>query len=221
MRPSLSDDDVAGFRAAVLRVAQGLFARHGTDGVTMRQIASELGVSPTTAYRYFQNKEEILAAVRASAFNAFCEVIEAAAASSPDPRRSARVVGDAYLEFAIRHPDAYRMMFDVNQAALSNSRELTEALERAKTCMVTYVEPLVERGFLHGEVRALGQMLWAAAHGLVMLRLSGVIAEDAELRSLHEKTMSSIVRGANQVARAPKEKGLALVRTAGAKTRNR
>jgi AcrR family transcriptional regulator len=198
MRPVLTDDEVAKFRADVCRVAEVLFARDGVEGVTMRQIAAELDCSPTTAYRYFKNKEEILAAVRAAAFNRFCEVIEEATRSSADPRKSARNVGQAYLGFALQNPDAYRMMFDVSQAAVIGNLELTEALARARRSMVAYVTPLIDKGMLRGDARALGQMLWACAHGLVMLRLSGIVADDTELRQLHEKTMSSLVRGASQ-----------------------
>jgi AcrR family transcriptional regulator len=198
MRPVLTDDEVAKFRADVCRVAEVLFARDGVEGVTMRQIAAELDCSPTTAYRYFKNKEEILAAVRAAAFDRFCEVIEEATRSSADPRKSARNVGQAYLGFALQNPDAYRMMFDVSQAAVIGNLELTEALARARRSMVAYVTPLIDKGMLRGDARALGQMLWACAHGLVMLRLSGIVADDTELRQLHEKTMSSLVRGASQ-----------------------
>lgn len=199
MRPVLTDEEVAEFRADVCRVAEVLFARHGVEGVTMRQIAAELDCSPTTAYRYFKNKDEILAAVRAAAFNRFCEVIEEATRSSPDPRKGARNVGQAYLDFALENPDAYRMMFDVSQAAVTGNAELAEALARARRSMVAYVAPLIDKGILRGETQALGQMLWASAHGLVMLRLSGIVADDTELRQLHERTMSALVRGAHQV----------------------
>jgi AcrR family transcriptional regulator len=199
MRPVLTDEEVAEFRADVCRVAEVLFARHGVEGVTMRQIAMELDCSPTTAYRYFKNKEEILAAVRAAAFNRFCEVIEEATRSSADPRKSARNVGQAYLGFALKNPDAYRMMFDVSQAAVTGNAELTEALARARRSMLAYVAPMIDKGILRGETHALGQMMWASAHGLVMLRLSGIVADDTELRQLHEKTMSALVRGTQQV----------------------
>ncbi|HXE47240.1 MAG TPA: TetR/AcrR family transcriptional regulator, partial [Ramlibacter sp.] len=202
MRPPLTQEKVAEFRSHVCRVAQALFARQGVEGVTMRQIAAELDCSSTTAYRYFKNKEEILAAVRAAAFNRFCEAIEAATRSSRDPRDSARKAGQAYLSFALANPDSYRMMFDVNQPAMTGHPELSEAIARAHCCMVTYVKPLIAEGVLRGDARSLGRMLWAAAHGLVMLRLSGIIATDAELRRLHEKTMSSLVRGANQMVAA-------------------
>jgi AcrR family transcriptional regulator len=197
MRPVLTDEAVATFRADVCRVAETLFARHGVEGVTMRQIAAELGCSFTTAYRYFKNKDEILAAVRAAAFNRFCEVIEKAARSRTDPRQNSRNVGQAYLGFALENPDSYRMMFDVSQAAVTNSVELTEALARARLAMVGYVAPLVDQGILHGDPYALGQMLWAAAHGLVMLRLSGIVADDTELRQLHDTTMSALARAAH------------------------
>lgn len=206
MRPVLTDGEVAEFRADVCRVAEVLFARHGVEGVTMRQIAAELDCSPTTAYRYFKNKEEILAAVRAAAFNRFCAVIEEATRSSPEPRKGARNVGQAYLGFALENPDAYRMMFDVSQAAVTGNPELTEALARARRSMVAYVAPLIDKGILRGETQALGQMLWAAAHGLVMLRLSGIVADDTELRQLHERTMSALVRGAQQAPASSRSK---------------
>jgi AcrR family transcriptional regulator len=209
MRPVLTDEEVAKSRADVCRVAEVLFARHGVEGVTMREIAAALGWSSTTAYRYFKNKEEILAAVRAAAFNRFCEVIEEATASSPDPRKSARNVGEAYLGFALQNPDAYRMMFDVSQAAITGNAELAQALARARHSMVSYVAPLIDKGIVRGEAHALGQMLWASAHGLVMLRLSGIVADDDELRQLHERTMSALVRGAQPamaaIARLPRK----------------
>lgn len=198
MRPVLTDDEVAEFRADICRVAEVLFARHGVEGVTMRQIAAELGCSSTTAYRYFKSREEILAAVRAAAFNRFCEVIEKSTRSSADPRKSARSVGQAYLDFALDNPDAYRMMFDVSQADVTGNPGLTEALARARRSMVAYVKPLIDIGVLQGNEETLGQMLWASAHGLVMLRLSGIVVDDAELRQLHEKTMSALVRGAQE-----------------------
>ena len=198
MRPVLTDEEVAQFRSEVCRVAEMLFARHGVDGVTMRQIAAELDCSSTTAYRYFKSKEEILAAVRAAAFNRFCEVIEEATRSSLDPRTSARNVGQAYLSFALANPEAYRMMFEVSQAAVTSNAGLAEALARARRSMVAYLVPMIDKGFLNGEPHALGQMLWAAAHGLVMLRLSGIVENDAELRQLHGKTMAALVRGTGQ-----------------------
>ncbi|MDB5447081.1 MAG: transcriptional regulator, TetR family, partial [Phenylobacterium sp.] len=47
----LTDTDVADFRERLCAAAERLFAAKGLDGVTMRQLAAELGVSPMTPYR--------------------------------------------------------------------------------------------------------------------------------------------------------------------------
>jgi AcrR family transcriptional regulator len=62
----LSETEVADFRERLCAAAERLFAAEGPGGVTMRQLAAELGVSPMTARRHFRDKSEILAAVRAA-----------------------------------------------------------------------------------------------------------------------------------------------------------
>ncbi|MDI1364126.1 MAG: helix-turn-helix domain containing protein, partial [bacterium] len=64
----LSSEDVEDFRRRLCAAAETLFAEHGPDAVTMRQLATAMGVSPMTPYRYFKDKDAILAAVRAEAF---------------------------------------------------------------------------------------------------------------------------------------------------------
>ncbi|MBI3198247.1 MAG: TetR/AcrR family transcriptional regulator [Rhodospirillales bacterium] len=75
----LTEKDIADFRAELCRVATERFARFGYEGVTMRQLAEALGCSPKTPYRYFKDKADILATVRAQAFARFADTLEAAA----------------------------------------------------------------------------------------------------------------------------------------------
>ena len=102
----LSETDVADFRERLCEAAERLFAERGPDAVTMRQLAAELGVSPMTPYRYFQDKEDILAAVRANAFNRFSDGLEQARDSNPDARTRGHAVGEAYVTFALAPPHA-------------------------------------------------------------------------------------------------------------------
>src|SRR6202012_2811190 len=111
----LTQTDVSDFRERLCEAATKLFDARGREGFTMRELASELGVSAMTPYRYFKDKDDILAAVRARAFNRFATALEAAyqgAASAPE--KSAAVY-QAYLGFAFGEPAAYRLMFDLSQ----------------------------------------------------------------------------------------------------------
>lgn len=100
----LSDTDVADFRDRLCEAAERLFAEKGPDAVTMRQLAAELGVSPMTPYRYFKDKDDILAAVRTNGFNRFAEDLEKARDGGKGGN-----VGEAYVAFAFAHPDTYKI----------------------------------------------------------------------------------------------------------------
>ena len=63
-RPALSQTEIADYRDEICAVAERLFAEQGYPGVTLRAIATELGVSAMAPYRYFRGKEDIFAAVR-------------------------------------------------------------------------------------------------------------------------------------------------------------
>ena len=61
------------------------------DAVTIRQLAQAIGVSPMTPYGYFKDKDAILAAVRARAFDRHADALEKAfAAAPPTPPRDRR-----------------------------------------------------------------------------------------------------------------------------------
>ena len=99
----LTDKDIADFRAELCKVATERFAKHGYEGVTMRQLAEALGCSPKTPYCYFKDKADILATVRAEAFTKFADALEKAAQSAPALERGRRT-GEAYLAFALKNP---------------------------------------------------------------------------------------------------------------------
>ena len=88
MPKTLSPADIEAFRNRLCDIAEDRFAAHGPHGVTMRELADAMGVSSMTPYRYFEDKDAILAAVRTRAFNRFAEAMETAAArTGPPPKK--------------------------------------------------------------------------------------------------------------------------------------
>ena len=60
MARGLTDTDVANFRERLCETAARLFVERGPGSFNMRELASRLGVSAMTPYRYFKDKTEIL-----------------------------------------------------------------------------------------------------------------------------------------------------------------
>jgi AcrR family transcriptional regulator len=198
---SLSAEQVEEFRARLCAVAQHRFATEGRDAVSMRQLADALGCSPMTPYRYFHNKDEILAAVRTAAFDRFAEALEQAAAQAGgDLRAAGQAVGEAYVRFALGDPDGYRLMFDVAQPHPDRYPELVRASTRARRTMSASLERLVQAGVFHGDPELLGFAFWAGMHGLVMLHLAGKLPAERDFETIRRELMRLLVTGARAAA---------------------
>ncbi len=180
----LTEQDIADFRAELCRVATERFARFGYEGVTMRQLAEALGCSPKTPYRYFKDKADILATVRAEAFAHFANTLEAAAAEGEGPLDKARRVGDAYLRFADEHPHAYRIMFEIDQPIGDEHADLLRESKRARTFVTQQAEDMVKAGLIDADPLLFGWSMWAATHGLVMLKQAGMLDHGPDIRAL-------------------------------------
>ena len=169
MPRTLSAADLEAFRTRLCDVAEKLFAAHGPDTVTMREMADALGVSSMTPYRYFKDKDAILAAVRTRAFNQFAAAMEAA-------RQTAKArSGNAYVDFALAHPAAYRLMFDVSQPTFADYPELVAAMSRARLTMGAGLRELAAVGRFEGDVELAAYVFWSTMHGAVMLELAGLL----------------------------------------------
>ena len=192
----LTEQDIADFRSQLCKVATERFARHGYEGVTMRQLADALGCSPKTPYRYFKDKADILATVRAQAFGSFADALEKAAAAAPSGERE-RNMGEAYLAFALKNPHAYRIMFDIDAPLDESHPELGPAAERAARYITRGAEVFAERGEIDADPVLFGWSMWAALHGVVMLHQSGMLAHGPDYKTLSYFLGSTMLRGAS------------------------
>ncbi|SMG57126.1 TetR/AcrR family transcriptional regulator [Paraburkholderia susongensis] len=182
MPKTLSPEDIQQFREAMRRVAENAFATRGAQGVTMRELAKELGCSAMTPYRYFRDKDEILAMVRAAAFNRFAARLETVAKSISANAAATDhdAVSEAYVAFALDEPHAYRLMFDQTpqQGAYP---ELTAASQRAWRLLGAHFERLVAAGVLEGDPELIGYAYWTSLHGFTMLALANQLPPPAAL----------------------------------------
>jgi AcrR family transcriptional regulator len=188
----LTDTDIETFRERLCDVAEQMFASHGPEGVTMRQLAAELGVSSMTPYRYFKDKDAILAAVRRRAFTRFAtameEAIRAAAGTQPDR---------AYLEYALANPAAYRLMFDTYQPTFHEYPDLLAAMERARATMTAGWREQAKAGRVSGDVELIGHLHWSAMHGAIMLELAGLLRSPMSARAVAGPTLEALAKHFN------------------------
>jgi len=107
-----------------LRVAaRAILDEAGQDNVGLREAARRVGVSPTAAYRHFNNKEALVASVAAEGFRELAAAMEAATEES-NPLHG---VGLAYVDFALQKRGLFRLMFGPILVGRTKYPELNEA----------------------------------------------------------------------------------------------
>ena len=187
-----SAEDRDAVRGRLCDAAAKLFLEEGEAGLSMRRLAAEVGCSAMAPYRHFADKQALIAAIRAQAFDRLAEALDGVAR---DNRHRAADIGDAYVRFARANPAAYKLMFDLAQPDEAAYPDLAKAAARARVSMSGYVSELVEAGVLQGDPVELGYVFWAAIHGLIVLDLAGRIPADPGFEALRRRTLGALMRG--------------------------
>jgi AcrR family transcriptional regulator len=97
-------------KAAGLR----MLASGGPQAISVNAIARELGVSGPALYRYFTNRDELLAELVEDSYHDFYATLAVAfddQSERPTPGRRLRMVAEAYRNWALAEPHRYRLLF--------------------------------------------------------------------------------------------------------------
>ena len=197
----LSSAEIADFRDRLCDAAERMFAEHGAETVTIRQLAAAVGVSPMTPYRYFADKEAILAAVRARAYDRHAELLEQAYAQAAPADRAA-AIAEAYVRFALDNPEAYKLMFAFSQPNEANYPDLVRAGERSRRTMMLQLKDEMEARRIVGDPVLIAHTYWAALHGPLMLHFAGKLPKGLDARTLVFSLLAALDRGTLQSAQS-------------------
>jgi AcrR family transcriptional regulator len=179
-------------RAKILDAAKQILVDVGLEGLSIRGIASRVGISAMTVYLYYDSRQDIVTALIRHGLAILKQRLDAANKGS-DARQRLSALGDAYVAFACEHPEYYRALFSSVPEAernLGGFQTLTADVQQALLPVLQAVAEIVGgRPELTIE-RAL--VMWCALHGFTSLslndrfRLLGFDAEQlqAALRSL-------------------------------------
>jgi AcrR family transcriptional regulator len=106
--------ETAQMRDKILDSALRVFAEQGYGKMSMRKIAALIEYSPTTIYRFFKNKEELLQTIAAATFGDLSAKFEMVKAEGrADPLGTLRALVREYAIFCVEHPDMFRLFSDI------------------------------------------------------------------------------------------------------------
>ena len=170
-------------RSELLRTSRQLLDESGPGALSMREVARRAGCTHQAPYHYFANREAILAALVHEGFDELADRLASAheGLESTDLRAILTASGNAYVEFALRHPGVFRVMFRPDVCDPERFPEVVQAGGRARGELARLVKVVLgDDAPLEVEV-----LFWSGVHGLASLLLDGPLA--GEFTSVEER----------------------------------
>ncbi len=194
--------DEVGTRERLIQAALAHINASGLDGLTLRSIARDAGVSHGAPARHFEGVASLLSAVTARSFDELTDSLHRHIENSGDePLNRLRASGAGYLEFALAHPAEYELMFRPERLDRSDDEYL-----RASVGAFSVLQGLVaiaqETGWrATADSMALTGVVWAGMHGIASLWIQGSLpmaTDMADIDPITELLYELIGQGENK-----------------------
>lgn len=166
-------------RAALIEEGLRLIADRAIESFSLREVARNTGVSATSVYRHFPDKEALMTALAHEGLAQLGAAQRAAAEQAGAGLEGFAATGRTYVRFALANPALFRLIF------------ASPALAGAEPDFSDEANPMT---FLRRNAAAAGNAplddlatslrvtrAWSLVHGLAMLMLDGQIPADDAL----------------------------------------
>lgn len=190
----MTKEEVENTRGRILDTALDIIIREGFNNLSVRKIASRLGVTATTIYNYYTNKNEINLMIRIRGFEKLYDLLTRHAAPFNDNEKKLKAMVRAYIEFGLTNPSYYDIMFNLHTPKYLDyvgtdieSLAYTEK-QNALKCLYLFIESISAYIPFKGKKKdqfVLYQVVkfWSDLHGLITLtnsRLFHEVLEDVD-----------------------------------------
>ncbi len=164
---------------ALLQAALRTIQRHGVDGLTLRGVGHDVGVSRTALYRHFTDKSALLRAVAREGFRTLRIALVEAWEGHGRGRAGFQAMGEAYVRFAVENPSHYRVMFGASLAGEAADPELAEEGAGAFQALVDAIVGQQHAGLVRrDDPLTFARYIWSLVHGIAMLAIDGRLGDE-------------------------------------------
>jgi AcrR family transcriptional regulator len=163
-------DTVHELKAAAL----GQLAAAGPEGLSLRAVARDVGMSVQSIYHYFASRDDLLTALVTDGHNDLADALAAARAGAGDDRGAALwALCQAYRSWALTHPAQFRLIYGspVIGYTASPGGGTGQAAQRVAQLFAQTIFGQ-DTAELTAQDMALFVQNWAMLHGLTVLEVT-------------------------------------------------
>jgi AcrR family transcriptional regulator len=148
----------------------------GLEAVTLRACAKKIGVSPSSAFRHYSDKRDLMTAFATRALLQLSDALSVATIKAHKEENDALLaVGLAYIKFAIDKPAFFRAMWN-EETIYTNSENYIAASDLLSTHLKGgFADTIVDTD--PESLSAEELLAWSSVHGLANLFVDGPIGK--------------------------------------------
>lgn len=189
-------------RSQILKAARRIVASEGFAALTMRRLAADIEYSPGTIYLYFASRDEIALELCREGYRKLLSYMKRGGRADPLIRLQMGL--HAYAQYALDHPEMYRMSFmeapKFAHAALDQApteRAAGEPGMQAFGFLVESFDKLRAQGRLATLMTSqqLAEVFWTSAHGIVSLKITHPAFPSAPAQDLLHLSLDCLLNG--------------------------
>ncbi len=165
-------------RAALIGEGLRLLTLKEAEELSLREVARGVGVSATSVYRHFPDKDALMTALAQEGLKMLGTAQRRASDAAGGGESGFAATGRAYVYFATQHPALFRLIFASPALGTDRSPDRIGTSDPGALLMAHAARTAATTGGA-AEVNAVRS--WALVHGVAMLILDGKIPADADL----------------------------------------
>lgn len=181
----------------IATAARRLLDKEGADAVTMRRVASAVGITPMAVYRHYPNRAGLLNALADAGFDELAARLAEVRSVGDLEKRLTKIL-NIYLEHALQNPPLFELMFLMRR---EGARRYPQDFKAGRSPTANPMAELIREGMATGYFRK--DDAWeiifemgALLQGLVMLYLGGRMAvSPARFRAFCHRSFRRYLHG--------------------------
>lgn len=186
-------------RDRILEASRQFLIEDGLRALSMRRIAKRIGISATSIYIYFENKDHLVHTLMEESLEQLAARIEESAAGETNPVRKFRSIINAYIDFAFQNPENYQIIYLVQPGTMAPfPQDKFRKSRRSFELLVGVIEEGVKEGSMQADAPLIAAYsIWAQLHGVVSVvltqRLDKRINQDEFIREATEQIIQGVM----------------------------
>jgi len=153
-------------------VALKLLDRDGVEGVTIRAVAREAGVSHGAPVNHYRDRKALLTALAQRQFETILKFVEGNLSAAPAGSNTwVEVFGKALFDFGFQYPHRYKLLWRGDLIDLQNPK-LSQVMDQIYDQLCDEIERTMPEAEFDRDTVAVA--FWSMIHGYLDMRLSGM-----------------------------------------------